>query len=118
MDDFEEQTFVSAQPLVKNPSLFAFFHQTTSICPISCRSTRISYKRPKKVRTESQLRSRLQEIALPLRLGRSAFRSKKLNDSVGCFLGPLLKNPMTGVFQHDNGDIIGDQLHLRRQLIA
>jgi len=33
------------------------------------------------------------------------FASKKLNERVGRFLRPFLQNPMSGVFQHDNGDI-------------
>src|SRR6266404_937721 len=44
--------------------------------------------------------------------------SKKLNQRVGCFLQTLLEDPMAGVFQHDDRDIIRDQPHLFRELIT
>jgi hypothetical protein len=43
---------------------------------------------------------------------------EKLYQRVGRFPRPLLEDPMTGVWQHDNSDIIGDQLHLCGQFIA
>jgi len=45
-------------------------------------------------------------------------RSKKLDERVRRFPGPLLQNPMAGVFQDDNIDISCDQLHLFSELIA
>jgi len=45
-------------------------------------------------------------------------RSKKLDERVRRFPGPLLQNPMAGVFQDDNIDIGCHQLHLLGELIA
>ena len=44
--------------------------------------------------------------------------SKKLHQSVGCFLRLFLEDPMAGVFQHHDCDISRDELHLRGQLVA
>jgi hypothetical protein len=64
------------------------------------------------------------DVGIPARevfvLGRqlSAFPLEKLHQRVGRFLRPFFQNPMTGVLQDDDRDIICDQLHLLRQLIA
>ena len=46
------------------------------------------------------------------------FRLEKLHQRIGRFLRPFFQNPMTGVLQDDDRDIICDQFHLLRQLIA
>ena len=43
---------------------------------------------------------------------------EKLYQRVSRFFGLLLENPMTSIWQHDNGDIVSDQLHLCGQLVA
>ena len=45
-------------------------------------------------------------------------RLEKLYQRVSRFFGSFLEDPMTGVWQHDNGDIGRDQRHLCGQLIA
>ena len=43
---------------------------------------------------------------------------EKLRESVRRFLGTLFQNPMPGVWQHNDRDIVRDQLHLRGKLVA
>ena len=50
-------------------------------------------------------------------LGR-ARRSEEINQRVGCFRGAFLKDPVTAVFHYHDGDVIGHEFHLLRQLIA
>jgi hypothetical protein len=43
---------------------------------------------------------------------------KKIDQRFNRFLWPLFQDSMTGVWQHNDVDVVGDEFHLRAELVA
>jgi hypothetical protein len=78
------------------------------------------------ISNEDILPSIVQAVIQPFTwtLRRCKFRSirrldlKKIHQRVRRFSWFFFQNPVTGVRQHDHGDVVGDQLHLCPELVA